>query len=82
MAIFVLLPSILLSGFVFPLEAMPGRLRPVVWFLPMTYYVDGIRALLLKDAAAWHVAGDFAVLATFALVFGAASLARFRKRLA
>jgi ABC-2 type transport system permease protein len=82
LAVFVLLPSILLSGFVFPLEAMPGWLRPVAWFLPMTYYVDGIRALLLKDAALRAVLADFAVLAAFALFFGALSLARFRKRLA
>jgi ABC-2 type transport system permease protein len=82
MAVFVLLPSILLSGFVFPLEAMPGWLHPVAWLLPMTYYVDAIRALLLKDTAFRYLAADFVVLATFALLFGALSLARFRKRLA
>jgi len=82
LAVFVLLPSILLSGFVFPLEAMPQWLRPVAWLLPMTYYVDGIRGLLLKDTAFQHIAADFLVLATFALAFAGLSLARFRKRLA
>ena len=81
MAVFILLPSVLLSGFVFPIEAMPDWLRPVSWALPMTYYVEAIRALMLKGTAIEYVLRDFLALGAFMLGFGALSLARFRKRL-
>lgn len=81
MAVFVLIPSVLLSGFVFPVEAMPDWLRPVAWALPMTYYVEGIRALMLKGTGLSGVLRDFLALATFMIGFGALSMARFRTRL-
>jgi ABC-2 type transport system permease protein len=71
-----------MSGFVFPIEAMPRWLRPVAWSLPMTYFVDAIRGLTLKGAAVIDHGFDFVALALFALVFGALSITRFRKRLA
>jgi ABC-2 type transport system permease protein len=82
MAVFVIVPSVLMSGFVFPIEAMPRWLRPVAWSLPMTYFVDAIRGLTLKGAAVIDHGFDFVALALFALVFGALSITRFRKRLA
>ena len=82
MSVFVLIPSILLTGFVFPIEAMPSLLQPVSWMLPMTYYVDAIRGLLLKGVPAMALVRDFLALGAFMVAFGTASLMRFRKRLA
>jgi ABC-2 type transport system permease protein len=82
MAVFVIVPSVLMSGFVFPIEAIPRWLQPVAWSLPMTYFVDAIRALTLKGAGIIDVARDFLVLAAFMVGFTLASLARFRKQLA
>jgi ABC-2 type transport system permease protein len=82
MAVFVIVPSVLLSGFVFPLEAIPQWLRPVAWGLPMTYFVDAIRGLTLKGASVVDLAHDFIVLAAFMVGFTLLSLARFRKQLA
>lgn len=82
MAVFVIVPSVLLSGFVFPLEAIPAWLRPVAWALPMTYFVDAIRGLTLKGASVADLARDFVVLAAFMAGFTLLSLARFRKQLA
>ena len=65
MAVFVIVPSVLMSGFVFPIEAIPHWLQPVAWSLPMTYFVDAIRGLTLKGASVADLARDFIVLAAF-----------------
>jgi ABC-2 type transport system permease protein len=82
MAVFVIVPSVLMSGFVFPIEAIPGWLQPVAWSLPMTYFVEAIRGLTLKGASIGDVARDYVVLAAFMVVLTLVSLARFRKQLA
>ena len=48
MSFFVFLPSILLSGFIFPVEAMPKFFQWISSLLPMTYYVKILRGILLK----------------------------------
>jgi ABC-2 type transport system permease protein len=82
MAVFVIVPSILMSGFVFPIEAIPGWLQPVAWSLPMTYFVEAIRGLTLKGTSVLDHLRDFIVLAGFMLGFTGLSLLRFRKTLA
>jgi ABC-2 type transport system permease protein len=82
MAVFVIVPSVLMSGFVFPIEAIPPWLQPVAWSLPMTYFVDAIRGLTLKGAGVADLARDFVVLTAFTVAFTLLSLARFRKQLA
>jgi ABC-type multidrug transport system ATPase subunit/ABC-type multidrug transport system permease subunit len=81
MSVFVLIPSILLSGFVFPVEAMPHWLQPVSWLFPLTYYLEAVRGLMLKGVGALTLLRDFGALAGFLVVFGTASLLRMRKRL-
>jgi len=82
MAVFIDVPSVLMSGFVFPIEAMPSWLRPVAWSLPMTYFIEGIRGLTLKATPVWELRWNFVALAAFMVVFTVLSLARFRKTLA
>jgi ABC-2 type transport system permease protein len=82
LAIFVIVPSVLMSGFVFPIEAIPGWLQPVAWSLPMTYFVEAIRGFTLKGTSALDQARDFLVLGGFMVGFTLLSLARFRKQLA
>jgi len=48
-AIFIIIPSILLSGFIFPLEAIPAMVRPISYAIPITYIVEIIRGLLIKQ---------------------------------
>jgi ABC-2 type transport system permease protein len=76
-----LLPSIFLSGFFFPLEAMPLVLRWISYGIPLRYYLVILRAVMLKGSglsAIWVEC--LALLAFGVLIFLAASL-RFRKRL-
>jgi ABC-2 type transport system permease protein len=82
LVVFVIVPSVLMSGFVFPIEAMPRWLQPVAWSLPMTYFVDAIRALLLKATAITDLRRDYVALSAFVVGFTVLSLARFSKRLA
>ena len=48
MGVFVLLPSIMLSGFIFPRESMPDFFYYLGNFLPLTYYLQILRGILLK----------------------------------
>jgi len=76
-----MLPSIFLSGFFFPIEAMPKLLQYVSAIVPLRYYLVIIRALLLKGVGFAALQKEVLALTIFAIVImGAASL-RFRKRL-
>jgi ABC-2 type transport system permease protein len=50
----ILFPSILLSGVFWPLEAVPTLLRPVSYFIPLTYAVEGMRSVMIRG---WSVDG-------------------------
>lgn len=81
MTFFVFLPSILLSGFLFPFSGMP---RPVQWaseLLPMTHFVRMIRGVLLRGASLWELWPDVLVLVAFTAVMMTLAIVRFRKRL-
>jgi ABC-2 type transport system permease protein len=82
MNVFVFILSIMLSGFVFPLEAVPVWLQPLSRVLPMTYFVEAIRALTLKGASLGEVRSDYVALAAFSLVCAAMTLRGFRKQTA
>jgi len=76
-----MLPSIFLSGFFFPIEAMPIALQYVSAIVPLRYYLVIIRSLLLKGVGLAALQNEVIALTIFAIVImGAASL-RFRKRL-
>jgi ABC-2 type transport system permease protein len=76
-----LLPSIFLSGFFFPLEAMPTVLRWVSYIIPLRYYLVIIRALLLKGVGAAALQDEIIPLAIFGVGIMMAAALRFRKRL-
>ncbi len=82
MSFFALMPSILLSGFMFPREAMPAFFRAVSNLLPVTFFLQISRGILLKGvglSALWPQ-----VLALFGLLvfFLGLSILKFRKTLA
>jgi ABC-2 type transport system permease protein len=76
-----LLPSIFLSGFFFPLEAMPKFLQWVSYIIPLRYYLIIIRALLIKGVGAGPIWSEILALALFGIVIMGAASFRFRKRL-
>jgi len=76
-----LLPSIFLSGFFFPLEAMPKFLQWVSYIIPLRYYLIIIRALLIKGVGAGPIWSEILALAVFGIAIMGAASVRFRKRL-
>jgi ABC-2 type transport system permease protein len=76
-----LLPGIFLSGFFFPLEAMPTVLRWISYLMPLRYYLVIIRAMMLKGVGLEAVQGEVIALAVFGVAIMAAAALRFRKRL-
>ncbi len=80
-AIFIIVPSILLSGFIFPLEAIPSSIRPISYAIPFTYFVDIIRGLLIKHTQFVDLSSSFGALIGFVVLFVGASILKFRKTL-
>jgi ABC-2 type transport system permease protein len=76
-----MLPSLFLSGFFFPVEAMPKFLQYVSAIVPLRYYLVIIRALLLKGVGAAALRNEIIALIIFAVAIMGAASARFRKRL-
>jgi ABC-2 type transport system permease protein len=76
-----LLPSVFLSGFFFPIDAMPRVLQLVSYAIPLRYYLVIIRALLIKGVGAAALQSQIVALSLFAILIMGAAVARFRKRL-
>jgi len=77
----LLLPSLFLAGFFFPLEAMPKILQLISHLFPLRYYLSIIRSLMLKGVAVQALRSDILALAIFGIVIMTAAALRFRKRL-
>jgi ABC-2 type transport system permease protein len=76
-----MLPSIFLSGFFFPIEAMPKLLQYVSAIVPLRYYLVIIRALMLKGVGVQALTEQIVALTIFAVAIMGAAALRFRKRL-
>ncbi len=64
----VLFPSLLLTGVFYPLEAIPGGLRPLAWFVPMTYANDAMHSVMLRGWGVGEIGLDLVVLAGYAVL--------------
>jgi ABC-2 type transport system permease protein len=81
MAFVTMLPSILLSGFMFPFEGMPEFAQAIAQVLPLTHFNDIIRGIALRGASLADMREPLLKLAVFLVVMLAFAAARFRKRL-
>ena len=80
-AVFFYLPSMLLSGFMFPFQGMPAWARTIGEALPLTHFVRVTRGVLLKGEGAATVTSEMVPVALFALLAAAVALAAYRRRL-
>ena len=80
-AYFFILPSIFLSGFLFPLASMPWFLQAVSYLIPLRYYLVIVRSIMLKGVGLQELRTDVIALTIFAVVIMGGSALRFRKRL-
>ncbi len=76
-----MLPSMLLSGFVFPIENMPLPLQMIASVVPARYFVDVLRAVLLRGAGWADVWPSCVALAVFAAAVLAIATARFKREI-
>ncbi|HKZ71082.1 MAG TPA: ABC transporter permease [Anaerolineales bacterium] len=76
-----MLPGIFLSGFFFPLDAMPKILQWLSYLMPLRYYLNIIRLLLLKGVGLAEIQNDVIALAIFGVGIMTGAALRFRKRL-
>jgi ABC-2 type transport system permease protein len=81
MMFFVLLPSILISGFVFPFEGMPVIVQRIAETLPMTHFVRLIKGIMLRGATLTEMAPSMWALAITAVVVTGGAMLRFKKRI-
>jgi ABC-2 type transport system permease protein len=81
MTFFVFLPSILLSGFMFPFAGMPRIVQWIAEILPLTHFLRLIRGVMLRGAGLFELWPDVLALIAFTAVMMTLAISRFRKRL-
>lgn len=81
MTFFVFLPSILLSGFMFPFAGMPRVIQWIAELLPLTHFLRLIRGVVLRGADLLELWPDVLALLVFTAAMMALAISRFRKRL-
>ncbi len=81
MTVFILLPSILLSGFMFPFDGMPQFAQWLGELLPNTHFIRLTRGIMLRDAGIGELLSELVFLLVFAIVAMSAAALRFTKRL-
>lgn len=81
LAIFTLVPQFILSGFVFPLDAIPWGIRWLSYLMPLTYYVPISRGVFLKGTEMTAYVQPALILTVFAILVILAASLRFRRKL-
>jgi ABC-2 type transport system permease protein len=81
MTFFFFLPSILLSGFMFPFDGMPRPAQLIAEVLPLTHFVRMVRGIMLRGAGLGELGAETAALLAFFIVVMTLAVLRFHKRL-
>lgn len=77
----IILPSVLLSGFMFPRESMPKIIQTIGYFIPLTYFLRILRGIILKGVGINYLWKDVLLLAVFGAGILTLSIFRMKKRL-
>ena len=80
-AMVLLMPVVMLSGMLFPVESMPQVLRWLAAIVPPRYYIEAMRKLMIMGVGIGDVAREVAVLAGMTAVLLAIALRKFKQRL-
>jgi ABC-2 type transport system permease protein len=73
------LPTMLLSGFIFPIASMPTFLQVITHIVPARYFLVALRAVLLKGSGFWAVADSLGALVLFAAIVTSLAAIRLRR---
>src|SRR5574341_1222493 len=77
LSMMTMLPQILLSGMIFPLSAMAGGVRWIAYFLPLTYFIQISRGVMIRGASLGSLALPLGALALLGLLVFSLSVLRF-----
>ncbi len=77
----LMLPTILLSGFIFPIENMPKWLQYFSAIMPPRYFIEALRGIMLKGNGITELWKDFVVIAGMMLLFIVLSIKKYKSRL-
>jgi ABC-2 type transport system permease protein len=80
LVLFLLIPSIMVSGVFWPLETMPATIRPLSYISPLTYANAGLRKVMLTGAGFGGITFELAVLGAFAVVMLLLSVLSMRRQ--
>ncbi|HEY5506064.1 MAG TPA: ABC transporter permease, partial [Coriobacteriia bacterium] len=79
---FVMIPTMVLSGFIFPIESMPPAIVPLTYLIPLRYALVVLRSAFLKGSGIADLWQPLLAMAAFAIAIFGLAVARFGKRLA
>lgn len=77
---FVLLPALMLSGYVFPIENMPSWVQVITLANPLRYYIDINRRVMIKGAGFFDILPNLLMLASLGVTVLSGAVIRFKKR--
>jgi ABC-2 type transport system permease protein len=76
-----MLPGMLLSGFVFPLESMPWLLQGISFFIPARYFLTIVRGIFLKGVGINYLWGEMLLMTVLSVFVMTVTVMRFKKRI-
>jgi ABC-2 type transport system permease protein len=79
---FVMIPTMVLSGFIFPIESMPAAIVPLTYVIPLRYALVVLRSAFLKGSGILDLWQPLAAMVVFGVAIFGLAVTRFRKRLA
>ena len=77
----LLMPIVILSGMMFPIESMPAVLQPVSAIVPARWYIDAMRKLMIQGAPFGLIMKDFVILVVMTLGLLTIALKNFKDKL-
>ena len=80
-AMVLLMPIVMLSGMIFPVESMPEVLQWIAALVPPRYYIQAMRKLMIMGVDISNVVREISILSAMALFLMIVALAKFKKRL-
>ena len=81
LSMFMIMPNILLSGYMFPRSSMPVAIQAISNVLPLTYFLEVLRGIILKGNTFDQLIVHFVILVAFALSLLAVSTIKFKKKI-
>lgn len=80
LSMFLIMPNILLSGYMFPVEAMPKSIQGISQFLPLTHFIKVLRGIILKGIGFSSLKNEFLILSLFAIAILSFATFKFEKK--